>query len=176
MNTLKDFIKLYPDIIPLEVCEEIIKEKDLKFFPATLEAGKVTKYRNCLVKHLNNKFENVFFNGVGTILKKYHEECRHFNTGLSCEDTGYEQLLYRGSDKGEYREHTAHFDLDPRVLSISFLLNDDYEGGNFSFFNKEYILEKKTGSAIVFPSNFCFPHAVLPVTKGDRHVVITWIH
>ena len=43
-------------------------------------------------------------------------------------------------------------------------------------FNKEYILEKKTGSAIVFPSNFCFPHAVLPVTKGDRHVVITWIH
>ena len=47
MNTLKDFIKLYPDIIPLEVCEEIIKEKDLKFFPATLEAGKVTKYRHC---------------------------------------------------------------------------------------------------------------------------------
>jgi len=61
-------------------------------------------------------------------------------------------------------------------MPCSFLLNDDYEGGNFSFFNKEYILEKKTGSAIVFPSNFCFPHAVLPVTKGDRHAVITWIH
>ena len=129
-----------------------------------------------MVKHLNNKFENVFFNGVGTILKKYGEECSHFDTGLSCEATGYEHLLYRGSDKGEYKEHIDHFDLHPRVLSISFLLNDDYEGGNFSFFNKEYILEKKTGSAIVFPSNFCFPHAVLPVTKGDRHVVITWIH
>ena len=176
MNTLKDFIKLYPDIIPLEVCEEIIKEKDLKFYPATLSGGKVSKHRNCLVKPLSNKFENIFFNAVGTILKKYGEECSHFDTGLSCEDTGYEHLLYRGSDKGEYKEHIEHFDLHPRVLSISFLLNDDYEGGNFSFFNKEYILEKKTGSAIVFPSNFCFPHAVLPVTKGDRHVVITWIH
>ena len=176
MNTLKDFIKLYPDIIPLEVCEEIIKEKDLKFYPATVSGGKVLKHRNCLVKPLSNKFENIFFNAVGTILKKYGEECSHFDTGLSCEDTGYEHLLYRGSDKGEYKEHIDHFDLHPRVLSISFLLNDDYEGGNFSFFNKEYILEKKTGSAIVFPSNFCFPHAVLPVTKGDRHAVITWIH
>ena len=34
----------------------------------------------------------------------------------------------------------------------------------------------KAGSAIVFPSNFCFPHAVLPVTKGERHSIITWIH
>ena len=176
MNALKDFIKVYCDIIPLKICEKIIKEKNLVFNYATLQGDKISKHRNCLVKPLSKKFDNVFFNGVGKVLKKYKKECQHFNTGLTCEDTGYEHLLYKGSDKGEYKEHTDHFDFHPRVLSISFLLNDDYEGGNFSFFNKEYILEKKVGSAIVFPSNFCFPHAILPVTQGNRHAVITWIH
>ena len=99
-----------------------------------------------------------------------------FYTGLTITDTGYEHLLYRGSEKGEYKEHTDNSDTSPRVLSCSLILNDDYEGGNFAFFGGEYIVPKKAGSAVVFPSNFCFPHAVTPVTKGNRHAVITWIH
>ena len=71
---------------------------------------------------------------------------------------------------------TDNFDFFPRVLSCSLILNDDYEGGDFAFFGGEYIVPKKAGSAVVFPSNFCFPHAVLPVTEGDRHAIITWIH
>ena len=38
-----------------------------------------------------------------------------------------------------------------------------------------FIVKKKKASAVVFPSNFCFPHAVLPVKNGDRHSIITWI-
>ena len=69
-----------------------------------------------------------------------------------------------------------HFDLQPRLISISFLLNDNFKGGEFAFFGGEYKIPKKKGSALIFPSNFCYPHAVTPVTNGDRHAVITWIH
>ena len=84
--------------------------------------------------------------------------------------------MYKGSEGGEYKEHVDHFDLNPRILSCSLILNDNYEGGNFSFFGGEYIVKKKKGSAVVFPSNFCFPHAVVPVSNGDRHSIITWVH
>ena len=46
----------------------------------------------------------------------------------------------------------------------------------FVFFDEEYLIEKKKGSIVMFPSNFCFPHAVTPVSNGDRHAIITWIH
>ena len=36
-------------------------------------------------------------------------------------------------------------------------------------------LEKKKGSAVVFPSNFMFPHEVQKVTSGNRYSIMTWI-
>ena len=35
-----------------------------------------------------------------------------------------------------------------------------------------YKLEK--GDALMFPSNFMYPHEVMPVTKGTRYSIITW--
>jgi hypothetical protein len=57
--------------------------------------------------------------------------------------------------------------------SILLFLNDDYEGGQFVVVDKEY--ETKKGSAIVFPSNFMFPHEVREVTNGERWSVVTWV-
>ena len=67
-----------------------------------------------------------------------------------------------------------------RKLSITVLLNDDYEGGEFQF--ASYSQEKceiitpefnnKTGSIIVFPSDM--EHRVAPVTKGIRYSLVTW--
>ena len=53
------------------------------------------------------------------------------------------------------------------------MLNDDYEGGNFLIAENEYKTTK--GSAIVFPSNFMFPHAVKKVEKGTRYSIVTWL-
>ena len=61
------------------------------------------------------------------------------------------------------------------LKSYDTFLNDKYDGGDFSFFDGEHVVKKKTGSVVVFTSNFCFPHAVTPVTNGDRHAIITWI-
>ena len=52
-------------------------------------------------------------------------------------------------------------------------LNDNYEGGEFILCGEP--LEKKKGSAVVFPSNFMFPHEVQKVTSGNRYSIMTWI-
>ena len=61
----------------------------------------------------------------------------------------------------------------PHLTSLIFL-NDDYEGGDFVLCGDKWI-EKIQGSAIVFPSNFMFPHEVKEVSKGKRYSIMTWI-
>ena len=66
-----------------------------------------------------------------------------------------------------------------RKLSMTTLLSDSYEGGEFEFatYGKEVcsisIPEfSKVGSIVVFPSSM--EHRVAPVTKGIRHSLVTW--
>ena len=66
-----------------------------------------------------------------------------------------------------------------RKLSMTVLLNDNYEGGEFQFANYkggkyEPTSPKvsKAGSVIVFPS--FMEHRVSPVTKGIRYSLVVW--
>ena len=58
-----------------------------------------------------------------------------------------------------------------RKLSMSLILNDDFEGGDLQFFDDEPIQSKK-GKMIFFPSYLT--HQVTPVTKGVRYSLVTW--
>ena len=177
MINLTDYIKCYDNILDQETRTNIINNINFNDFERARIDDDTTEssYRNCYQNRLNNDFDKKIYNCVGKVLQKYANDFRYFYTGLTIEDTGYTHLIYKGSEKGEYKTHTDHFDLHPRVLSCSFILNDEYDGGDFSFFEGEHIVKKKAGSVVVFPSNFCFPHAVMPVTNGDRHAIITWI-
>ena len=62
-----------------------------------------------------------------------------------------------------------------QTLSCSLLLNDDYEGGELSFFNKRYKRKGSKGDLVIFPSSFTYPHEVLPVISGTRYSIVTWI-
>jgi predicted 2-oxoglutarate/Fe(II)-dependent dioxygenase YbiX len=88
------------------------------------------------------------------------------------QDSGYELLRY--NEGYFYTQHCDHFKAQPRTVSCSFALNDDYEGGEFAFFDKKLKYKLKKGSVIMFPSNFMFPHEIMEVTKGTRYSVITW--
>jgi predicted 2-oxoglutarate/Fe(II)-dependent dioxygenase YbiX len=59
------------------------------------------------------------------------------------------------------------------VLSIVGLLNDDFDGGEFVFFD-EHKVNLKKGDILIFPSIFIFPHRVAKVTKGTRYSFVSW--
>jgi predicted 2-oxoglutarate/Fe(II)-dependent dioxygenase YbiX len=81
---------------------------------------------------------------------------------------------------GKYEVHVDNSPVSPRTISIIVNLNDDYEGGDFVFFNpfsKEEIIHSvslKKGSVLMFPSNFLYPHSVKPITKGTRYSIVSW--
>ena len=176
MITIKDFIKCYPNILDNTLCDDIINSYDFdKEERATINEKEVSDIRKVYQHRLHEKFDTIIFNKVGEIIKKYHKEFPWF-PAHTLKDTGYVHLCYKGGDNGEYKMHIDSDHFIRRMLSISFTLNENYNGGDFLFFDEKYKIEKKKGMAVVFPSNFCFPHAVTPVTNGDRHSIITWIH
>ena len=60
-----------------------------------------------------------------------------------------------------------------RKLSMSIVLNNDFEGGEFEFLGSETeLIKAKAGTVIVFPSYL--QHRVRPVTKGVRHSLVVW--
>ena len=97
------------------------------------------------------------------------------------EETEYIKLKLRASlkDNIEKDGHKPHYDTgtDNHMMwckySASTLKTNDYEGGEIVIADTMYKPEK--GSAIIFPSNFMFPHYVNKVTKGERYSIITWL-
>jgi len=60
-----------------------------------------------------------------------------------------------------------------RKLSMTIVLNEDYEGGEVEFFdNNSGLIKEKMGTVIVFPSYMV--HRVRPVTKGTRYSLVAW--
>ena len=58
--------------------------------------------------------------------------------------------------------------------TVLFFLNDDYDGGDFYVADINYG-KPKIGSALIFPSNFMFPHEVKEVTNGERWSIVSWL-
>ena len=171
----KNYIKEYKNFVPRKLAQEIIHQQDLSFYPATTGGGKLNTHRNCLIKTLDPKFNKEIGDVFRSAFKSYIQEF-HFFDYIKGDTTGWDHVLYIGERAQEYKEHVDFSsNQGPRILTCSLILNDDYDGGDFTFFEGEYTIPKKSCSAIVFPSNFCFPHAVTPVSNGDRHVVITWV-
>ena len=63
-----------------------------------------------------------------------------------------------------------------RKISCSIQLSDpdDYDGGDFYVAGINY-KKPKVGSALIFPSNFMFPHEVKKITNGERWSIVSWL-
>lgn len=119
---------------------------------------------------VRREIDDVLFAALASVVKEYNSHFPHCKVE---QDSGYELLRYK---EGQfYIEHTDLFKDSPRAVSCSFALNDDYEGGEWGFWNREKVLKLSKGSAILFPSNFMYPHEIMPVVKGTRYAIVTWV-
>lgn len=181
---LEDFIKVYDNIVTEDLCDKILTEYEKcdHWNPTLVGQGVVNvNARNCSVVQLSSpeiidinfeirKFIDVeLHQQLLEVVKKYSQDFPEFCPSI---DTGYDLLRY---ETGQfYKQHTDSFLQQQRSISCSLSLNDNYSGGEFAFFDREIIIKAKKGSVIVFPSNFMYPHEIMPVTEGTRYSVITW--
>lgn len=184
MKNINDYIVTFDGVITDALCDAILSEfsNEEEWQKTVVGQGVVNdkirtaktivlSYQYVIDKNPKTraKLDKYVFASAGLAIKKYNEK---FPLALIQEDSGYELLRYK---EGQfYTTHTDSFKDRPRAVSCSFILNDDYEGGEFAFFNRELKYKPKRGSCIMFPSNFMYPHEIMPVTHGTRYSIITW--
>lgn len=183
-NKLKDYIYIVKNALDYQTCDDILNEfvSSDEWEDTVVGVGNIEKtIRNCETiiisyphviqknKDIRHKLDHAIFDGASQCIKEYNTKFPHCRIE---EDSGYELLKY--PEGCFYTEHTDSFKARPRAVSCSFALNDNFEGGEFAFFNKEIKYKLNKGDAILFPSNFMYPHEILPVKKGTRYSIITW--
>lgn len=173
---IKDYILVIKDVVPTPLCDDIIKEyKNCNQWNKALTRGEST-HRNCSTIPMSvqdddyrRKLDFDVFNCTVKCIETYNNK---FEYSTVDEDTGYDLLRYE--EGGYYKQHVDSFLQEPRLISCSLALNDNFEGGEFGFFDNELKYKLNKGDAIMFPSNFMYPHQINTITKGTRYSIITW--
>ena len=60
--------------------------------------------------------------------------------------------------------------------SITINLNENYEGGEFRFFDGQIKEVLKTGDTMIFPAEPVWIHGTEPITKGTRYCINCFLH
>ena len=183
MKNINDYIVVVPNVVSSELCDAVLAEyKNCDdWINATVKNGENLNIRNCQTigmsfsgtmeknQETRQKIDQKLFASASEAIKQYKEK---FSLCSIEQDSGYDLLKYEIG--GFYTEHIDSFKDRPRAVSCSFALNDDYKGGEFAFFDRELVYNLKKGSCIMFPSNFMYPHEIMPVTSGTRYSIVTW--
>lgn len=182
-TNLNNYIKLFE----LNIDESIIgliKQNNSLMNRALTGNGQDSSVRDCFEYYFhpqaydhfseNDRTIYDYFNKLTTDLVNSYKAC-FFETKDSIVNAhaGFHILKY--GIGGKYKQHVDDFGrMAFRRLSMSIVLNDEYEGGKFSFFDNQYQLDVKKNQAIIFPSSWLFPHQITPITAGERWALVSW--
>jgi predicted 2-oxoglutarate/Fe(II)-dependent dioxygenase YbiX len=182
MDTLDKYIKVIDNVLSDELCEKLVAEfGENEWGAGVVQHGVDKRTRDVdtiglsyddvisLNRETRLSIDKEIFDGAQKAIGTYLD----FYPDMSVsKDSGYALLRYK---EGQFiTQHVDNFTHMPRTLSCSFALNSNYEGGEFMFFDRSLTVRVPKGSAILFPSNFMYPHEILPIAKGVRYSIITW--
>jgi hypothetical protein len=186
---IKNFIKVYDEVLPWNVLGNIIRyanNHESLFEKTKIGSGQgetnfnIRKTYTCVLSNSGKSMSNVHW--FNLLHHYFNKHLISYQADTNTLDYNFKKIcdieILKYKQDGFYTWHTDHFADIPRTMSCILLLNNDYEGGNLCFRNPdgsgEWELEVKPNRMIIWPSNFLYPHTVKPVTKGMRYSVVAW--
>ena len=164
-------------------CNDLIKEFT-EFTQARTHAGNVEydkEYR---------KAYNAVYNNETPLLRKVREIFAS-ETGTHIDQQELPISIIKYEEGGEYKPHHDYYtdvrqaknpEMGNRWKTAIMYLNHDYEGGETHFPSLNVTIRGKQGDVLTWTNlnkngspNTDTLHAGLPVTKGTKYIVVTWI-
>jgi hypothetical protein len=187
MKELAPGIVVFENIFPdsLDYVKRI-EESGISWRPAEVlvnekayESGTNTKARDTdliMLPHHESKETDILSN----FTKEFHKNLKpcldqYMSTYYArIEKFENPQLLRYGKEQ-RFHDHIDDHPFFTRRISLTYYLNDDYEGGDVEFNRYGLRFKAKKNDLLIFPSNFMYNHQVYPVTDGLRYVVVQWM-
>ena len=129
-----------------------------------------------MLQHHTNTDESI----LGLFTKEFHEALKpclddYINSyGAKIEKFENPQLLRYGKEQ-MFHDHVDDHPFFTRRISLTFYLNDNYEGGDVEFSKFNLRFKAKANQLLIFPSNYIYNHRVYAVTDGLRYVIVQWM-
>ena len=187
---LKKYIKCYKNFLSKDLCKKTISKLNKQENKNTYKKHSFYDAN----KNINISFENelkiswveipekqIIQNKLWFAIEQYI--LKDFKRDWFCSWQGYERIRFNKYDanttmKKHWDQIHSMFSGEKKgvpILSVVGVLNDNYEGGDFIMFEDTKI-ELPTGSILIFPSTFMYPHKVTSITKGVRHSFVSWVY
>lgn len=187
---IKKAIIIWENVLLTEHLERLQKfcNQDSNFIEAATvgenskdkEGTKARETLTCPLSKFNKsmtsiRWYNYFY---GLFKSKIKEYVKHYKYEFLIKDIQDIEIL-KYVKKGRYVFHIDDSPLIlPRSLSMIFLINDEYSGGELCFSDpmsgEEFVIPKKKNTLLMWPSMFLYPHAVKPVESGIRYSIVGW--
>jgi PKHD-type hydroxylase len=168
----------------IDYCEDKGTERAAILGSSVDDVATTEKVRRCDVKFHSRVPEIAwFFDRMNGVISSLNDQFYGFDLN------GYESFQYTSYNSSELGGYHWHMDtclgndylpsnmIEPRKLSFTLLLNDDFEGGEFKLNigqeNRAITAECPKGRILCFPSFLI--HSVAPVTKGFRKSAVIWV-
>lgn len=180
---MKNIWECWTEGLSASECDSIV-ERGLAYTPQDATIGfeqtsrTDTGFRSSVIRWLDHVADEDI---VARIMQFVHSSNRT-NFGFDLQAPFDLQFTeYHGTDSGKYDWHHDVWLDSPRPfarkLSVVVQLSDpsEYDGGTFEFFDVPHPGEMfaPRGSVLLFPS--FLQHRVLPVTRGLRRSLVTWV-
>jgi hypothetical protein len=123
------------------------------------------KHQGGATLDIHNYLETTLLNDV----KDYASEF-----GVLAYATGENWQLLKYGKGHHFDNHIDDNKLNPRTFSVSYYLNNNYEGGEIEFPRFDLKIKPEANQAIVFPANYVYNHKIYPVTDGTRYTIVNW--
>ncbi len=108
--------------------------------------------------------------------KDLKEYTRWYPDRLFLEEFRIKKYHSRSHDRFDVHVDVQDHESARRYLAFLFYLNDDFTGGETEFPHYEKKIVPKTGSVMVFPPTWQYPHAGLKVKTGVKYIMSTYCH
>lgn len=123
----------------------------------------------------NSELSFAMFDVVNESIRDYLAEMP-WKVSINNSSIGRFNIYRPGDSMDEHVDHIYTLFTPPErgipVLSVVGLLNDDFEGGDFTLCGER--MDLSAGDIVIFPSCFLYPHSVGTVTAGERVSFVSW--
>ena len=177
MQQLTDYIKVFDDVCPKNVCRDIIAEFERNI--SYVEKHDTSGY----------KFDQLNLNSAGLIqlstafvnacIPKIKEYLHDLTLREYLPISGFEEVRIKKYYKNSDYRFDTHVDVTNKATSVRSLvfilyLNDNDGVTDFPTLNYSYT--PKRGSLIMFPPTWMYPHAGRVPTNRDKYIMMSSLH
>ncbi len=179
-HSLTDYIKVYDEVFPKEVCEDLILayKENLNHVQTHKTAGYIF---NQLEINTTPTIKDVADPIYRTLIPRYQD----YFEELECSDyvnlgqPSVEALRIKKYKKNSGEQFKTHVDVvdheTARRYAVAIVYLNDNDGATV-FPTIGMKVEAKQGRVVIFPPNWMFPHAGLEPTNHDKYIMMTCLH